>query len=222
MEEYKEDNNNKKRVRDESALGSPESKLARVDSCVTVVSSNSAGSDFLEPDPDDLDVHSPEVKRMQEDLLNILDESDPNNEPDPGMQGLDSFIKSFEEEILLPGPAPGTGESQPELGYLLEASDDELGLPPSFTADAEPKAEAVDFEAGGEGAVAFGDILGFDDNLPSYDSFELGMVGNSDLNGDNGSNDFVALGGLFDYTDRSFEPTDGSEFSYRTETLPAL
>lgn len=219
---------NKKRAReDESGTGSPESKLARLDSCISVVSSSSAGSDFLEPDPDDFEVHSPEVKRIQDDLLNILDESDPINEPDPENQDLDSFIKSFEEEILVPTQAPvvlsESGDSQPELGYLLEASDDELGLPPSFTDDVAPKAEEViDFEAGGDGTVAFGDVLGFDDHLPSYDSFELGIAGNSDVgNGDNG-NDFVALGGLFDYSDRSYEPSDVSELAYRSETLPAL
>ncbi|KAL6987156.1 hypothetical protein U1Q18_012911 [Sarracenia purpurea var. burkii] len=48
-------------------------------------------------------------------------------------------MKRFEEEIsTLPPPTmtvvdliSDSGESHPELGYLLEAFDDELGIPPS-------------------------------------------------------------------------------------------
>ncbi|CAA3019392.1 Hypothetical predicted protein, partial [Olea europaea subsp. europaea] len=49
-------------------------------------------------------------------------------------QDLDSFMKSFEEKIRgLPSPKvdlkSGSEESQLNLEYLLEASDDETGLP---------------------------------------------------------------------------------------------
>ncbi|KAL6996123.1 hypothetical protein U1Q18_006262 [Sarracenia purpurea var. burkii] len=52
-------------------------------------------------------------------------------------------MKRFEEEIsTLPPPPPtmtvvdlisDSGESQSELGYLLEASDDKFGIPPWTT-----------------------------------------------------------------------------------------
>ncbi|GLT33657.1 hypothetical protein SLA2020_082230 [Shorea laevis] len=214
MEEYKEEND-RKRARGELDVGSPVSKLARLDS---------AESDSVEPDSEELDVPSPEVKLFQDDLLNILDDSDPVNESDPGIQGLDSVIKSFEEEISVPAQVPvvalDSGESKSDLGFLLEASDDELGLPPSFPAADEPKAEAFDLEASEGGAVALGEMLGFEEEILSYDSFELGIVGDSDGNGNNGG-DFVALGGLFDHNE-SYEPAEVSEFAWRTKTLPAL
>ncbi|KAM2541687.1 hypothetical protein TB2_021222 [Malus domestica] len=97
----------------------------------------------------DLVHDSAEVKRLREDLLGFLDDSDAN----PTTQDIDSVMKSFEEEIaaattfcqsssrpasetlLASGPVVDltseSGESKPDLGYLLEASDDELGLPPS-------------------------------------------------------------------------------------------
>ncbi|KAL2546476.1 hypothetical protein Fot_15709 [Forsythia ovata] len=97
------------------------------------------GRDVSE-EPDSL-IDLPEVKRLREDLLESLsDESDfcTTN------QDLDSFMKSFEEEIM-GSPSPtvdvvdlksASEESQPDLGYLLEASDDELGLPPSASSPA--------------------------------------------------------------------------------------
>ena len=81
-------------------------------------------------DSPDSESDSAEVKRLRENLLDFLDDSDSV----PTIQDLDSVMKSFEEEI---SPVPvvdltsESGESQPDLGYLLEASDDELGLPPS-------------------------------------------------------------------------------------------
>jgi hypothetical protein len=76
------------------------------------------------------------VKRLREDLLGFLDDT----EADLKFQDLDSVMKSFDEEISLACTyssvsvvdlTSDSGESQPELGYLLEASDDKLGLPPS-------------------------------------------------------------------------------------------
>ncbi|XP_059668739.1 uncharacterized protein LOC132313813 [Cornus florida] len=89
---------------------------------------------------DKSELDSAEVKRLRDDLLNLDDSDLGTNCPD-----LDSFMKSFEEEISV-SPAPPANDvdltsdaedSQLELGYLLEASDDELGLPPSTTSSSE-------------------------------------------------------------------------------------
>ncbi|XWS50718.1 hypothetical protein CRYUN_Cryun12cG0110900 [Craigia yunnanensis] len=218
---------NNKRSREDSEDSESEAnsvpclKLARVDSA-----NMGSESTHMEPDPDDGDVQSPEAKRIQEDLLNILDDSDPVIGSDPAIQGLDSVIKSFEEEILVPSQAPlpvmssDSGESRPELGFLLEASDDELGLPPSFlSVEKEKKFGSVDVEVGGGlGAVGFGEMMGYEFPIPSYESFEYGIGGNSDANNNNHSisGDFVALGGLFD------SAVDISELMWRSESLSAL
>ncbi|KAJ0106374.1 hypothetical protein Patl1_19102 [Pistacia atlantica] len=219
MEEYKEDNvhysnnennNKRKRVSEDNSddSDSVESKLSRVDSANSDENSDSSG------------MNSPAAKRIQDDLFSsILDESD----PDPAIQGLDSVIKSFEEEILFPCELPpvvmsDSGEQRPELGYLLEASDDELGLPPAFSAGDEQNAgEAIDLKASGpEPAVAFDNIgLGFDDGILSYDTYKFGIVGDSD---NDVSHDFITLGGgLFD----SYEPAEISEYTWRQESLSA-
>lgn len=222
MEEIKQDNKLRKRVREDaednsvnSDANSPESKLARVHSNNSdeVDSSGSKQSDS-----DNSGMNSPEAKRIQDDLLDILDDSD----PDPAIQGLDSVMKSFEEEILVTGPAQTTvtsdsGESRPELGYLLEASDDELGLPPSFSSENEQKVEAFDLKTNESGPVNFDDFaVGFDDEILSYDPYRFGIGGESD--GGNGCNDYITLGGgLFE----SCEPGDISEYTWRPESLSA-
>ncbi|KAK3225352.1 hypothetical protein Dsin_005214 [Dipteronia sinensis] len=213
MEEYKEENNNKKRARDESegsvGVNSPDSKLARVDSVNSTESNTNASKDS-----DD----SPVAMRIQNDLLDIFDDSD----PDPAIQDLDSVIRSFEEEILVPGPAKMTldsGESRPELGYLLEASDDELGLPPSFSSGGEEqKIETVDLETygSGSGPVTLEDIgLGYDDGMLNFEPYKFAMGGESD---NTVPNDFITLGGgLFE----SYESGDISEFLWLPESLSA-
>ncbi|OMP06566.1 hypothetical protein CCACVL1_01506 [Corchorus capsularis] len=224
-----EDKENKKRARDESEEANnsvPYSKLARVDS--TDAGSVSPESALSEPDPDDGDVQSPEAKLIQEDLLNILDDSDPTIGPDPAIQDLDSVIKSFEEEILVPTETPvpvmtsDSGESRPDLGFLLEASDDELGLPPSFSlVEPEQKPGTVDVEEGGGlGAVGYGEMMGYEFPIPNFESFEFGIGGDSDTNNNNNnysnSGDFVALGGLFEAA------ADMSELPWQPESLSAL
>ncbi|OMP10264.1 hypothetical protein COLO4_04673 [Corchorus olitorius] len=228
-----EDRENKKRARDESEdyeseeanSSVPNSKLARVDS--TDAGSDSPESALSEPDPDDGVVQSPEAKRIQEDLLNILDDSDPIIGPDPAIRGLDSVIKSFEEEILVPTETPvpvmtsDSGESRPDLGFLLEASDDELGLPPSFSlVEEEQKPGTVDVEEGGGlGAVGYGEMMGYEFPIPNFEAFEFGIGGDSDTNNNNNysnSGDFVALGGLFEAA------ADMSELPWQPESLSAL
>ncbi|KAF3332677.1 hypothetical protein FCM35_KLT02254 [Carex littledalei] len=73
-------------------------------------------------DPDSPD--TPLSKRLRpEDLLELLEhdgEPDAGEPETEGERDLESVIRSFEEEIAREG----------ELGFLLHASDDELGLPP--------------------------------------------------------------------------------------------
>jgi hypothetical protein len=193
------ENIKKKRVRDDdSVVNQHEMKLARVDSENSVV-------------------NSPETKLVvQDDILDILDDAD----TDPSIQGLDSVIKSFEEEILvLPTSAIGSGESRNELGYLLEASDDELGLPPSFSSgdDAKNTSPFVDLTTG-DGSGSFvgleGVMLEYEDEIPSYDSFEI--VGDSARKS---NNDVLTLGDeLFDYSGDTFDPAGYSDSSWRQES----
>ncbi|KDP20111.1 hypothetical protein JCGZ_05880 [Jatropha curcas] len=227
---------NRKRVRaDDSESNSSKLKLICLESAL-----NSGDLDTNHVDSgknsenevasNDSGVNSPEAKRIQDDLLNIFDESD-----DPMIQGLDSVIRSFEEEILVPS-GPNTevsdvttygGGSQPDLGYLLEASDDELGLPPTFSGE-EEKVSAVDLdpELSASGATGFGNMAGFEDDIPSYDSFGFGLGGDSDSNSYNVSyndgGDFVSLGGLFDYADENYVPADISAVQWQPESLSAL
>lgn len=219
-------NDKRKRVRDESPnsvsdspdsnidrVDSPESKIRRVDSGVTVNSTESelVRVDSVESCPDsvvDSDV------QLQDDILNILDDTDNVPERD-SMQGLDSVIKSFEEEILAlgsdsgqvdPVPEPGSGELQTDLGYLFEASDDELGLPPTVAAGEEPGRvgpEGVDLTA----------FMGFEDDVPSYDEFGFGNGFVADCDGAGG---FVTVDGLFDY------PEPAGDVLWRSESLQAM
>ncbi|KAL3501704.1 hypothetical protein ACH5RR_036153 [Cinchona calisaya] len=168
---------------------------------------------------------SPEVKRLREDLLENFDDG----QFYPASQELDSFMKSFEEEILSGTVAHSavavvdltseSGESQPDWGYLLEASDDELGLPPSTSEgqcgnEIEEKTELVRVES--HSSELSGELWGFGEDLPSYDSFDVGIGEFGDFG--YGGGEYVPLDGLFDYSDLGFGSTD---FSWRPETLPA-
>ncbi|CAM8879686.1 unnamed protein product [Rhodiola kirilowii] len=156
------------------------------------------------------EIDSPEVKtlRYDADLFDdILDESD----PDPAINDLDSVIKSLEEE-LGSDPDPEVQDSgvvsQPELGYLLEASDDELGLPPSTTADGDGRRVE---EEGKSEIWDLGENWGFEEET----DFETAQFGFVDDCGDGGD---LALEGLFDYSDVGFGSTD---FSWRSESMSA-
>jgi len=204
MEEYPD--NKRKRVEDDSYGDSPELKRFLADSA----------------ELENSHLNSPEARRIHDDLLHILDDSDLFTDRDSAFQGLDSVIRSFEEEILVPSPAlvvqdltSDSGESQPELGYLLGASDDELGLPPTISSGEEARIEALDFEAGSSYAVGLDGMLGFENEMRSFDSLEFGIGFDSDSNVKDSSCEFVPLGGLFDYSDMS-------DFSWRPESLPAL
>lgn len=194
MEDSTNENKSNKRVRDDSG-SSPELKRSRVDSVADLSGLNRVDSETQE-------INSPETK-ISDDIIDILD--DPDSEPE--IEDLDSVIKSFEEEILNPDPATDSGE----LVYLLGASDDELGLPPAFSpSDDGPDHKVSDLVINPPDAVELNENFAFVDELPNYDSFGFGI---GEDNG--GSVDFVTLGGLFDYS-------DGSEYSWRPESLRAL
>ncbi|TYK28413.1 uncharacterized protein E5676_scaffold629G00410 [Cucumis melo var. makuwa] len=143
---------------------------------------------------------------IQEDLLKILDDTDASIDREAAIQDLDSVIRSFEKEIEVPVPVV-----QPELGFLLEASDDELGLPP-----AGEKEEIEEAEFSGSGGVK--GVLGFEDEIVSnycwFDNLRCEIKEWSPEE----EEEVVALGGLFDHTDVAAElPT-----AYRSERMPCL
>ncbi|XP_028783394.1 uncharacterized protein LOC114739503 [Neltuma alba] len=174
-------------------------------------------------DSDESRLESPEVKRFRDDLFDLLDD----NEPALSSQDLDSVMKSLQEEISASSsPAPvvdltsDSGESQPQIGYLLEASDDELGLPP-------PGGELVKQDGNGElpnellhvssDSSGIAEFWEFENQIPSYDSFDLGT--GVEYNG-NTNTEYVEFDGLFDHSDVYYESAELSE-SWRHETLPA-
>ncbi|KAF8378689.1 hypothetical protein HHK36_030038 [Tetracentron sinense] len=177
-------------------------------------------------DSEESELESPEAKRIRDNLLDILDDSDSVIDRNPATEDLVSVMKSFEEEISNSSPAPlpvvvdltsDSCEYQPDLGYLLEASDDDLGLPPTTSSSSgeEERNEDADLFRVSPDAVGLGEIWGFDDQIPSYDylGFEFGA--------DSKNGEYVALDrteGLFDYSDSS----DFSDFSWRYESLSAL
>ncbi|KAK6133838.1 hypothetical protein DH2020_032431 [Rehmannia glutinosa] len=167
-----------------------------------------------------LDSDSPEVKRLRENLLDGLDDE---SEFCTASQDLDSFMKSFEEEITASPSAAGgeaadvvdltsdSGESRPDLGYLLEASDDELGLPPTASSPVGDELVRVESESSDLGGEFW--------EIPSYDSFGFGFAETeTETNCNGGNGEYVALDGLFDYSDMGF---GSSDFAWRPETLPA-
>lgn len=218
----------RKRVHDESSdsethcVGSSvEAKIRKVDCDSDVNNVNSSGSESELTRVDSFEscldsVFDSDVQLHQDDIFHILDdaENDAENVAEQterdSVVGLDSVIKSFEEEILTPAfepvqtePEPvqivsepvqmaGLGEMQKDLGYLFEASDDELGLPPTVVSGDEPgrtEPEKVDLTG----------FLGFEDDFTGYDGFGFGGGLLPEYDGVNtGAGDFVAGDGLFD------------------------
>lgn len=222
----------KKRARHDSGeLGSdsPESKRVEVssDSDPSPPESDRVDTEHNKPNSTesnraDNELDPPLVMTFREDILDIFDDQEIVTQiPD-----LDSVIKSFEDEIIQSSPSlarppasefnSDSGDSQPDLGYLLEASDDELGLPPTV-AESQAQNQPTNMSGGNEeGVNGPGNMVGFEHELPSYDSFELGLGENN--YDTNGNGDFVTVDGLFDHSDG----TDFSDFGWRPESLPAL
>ncbi|KAG6516531.1 hypothetical protein ZIOFF_026996 [Zingiber officinale] len=159
--------------------------------------------------------NSPEAKRFRdhEILLDILDDDHAASGDDVA-----SVMKSLEEEISLPSPPAVRGfvaPDQPDLGYLLEASDDELGLPPAASCSSDEGCEAseaaIAVEDGGEfGGVGFGQIWGLDDEIDGYGGFGWGLRPE-----EMAEDGLVYDGGLFDYADDLYPPSDLGEFAWR-------
>lgn len=166
---------------------------------------DSAEKKRVRDESDDASLHSPEVKRLRDDLLDVLDDSD----PEPVSQELDSVMKSFEDELS----STVTQETQPDLGYLLEASDDELGLPPVSPVPVVAKeVETTDLVRASSDSSGVDELWGFDDHFSNYGSLDFGSGV-----GDGG--DYVAVDGLFEFSDDGFDA--GDLFSWRSESLPA-
>ncbi|XP_049397221.1 uncharacterized protein LOC125861343 [Solanum stenotomum] len=151
MEECKTEKISTKRSREDP--DSAESKRVH-----TVAESNRVNSD------------SPEVKQIREEVLDILDEQEILTDRLPEVEELDSVMKSFEEEIVHPSIQQtnlNSVDPQLDLSYLLEASDNELGLPPTALSF-DDHVNAKNNIAGSENVIEFEKEL-----LPSH---ELGLL----------------------------------------------
>ncbi|XP_073057646.1 uncharacterized protein [Primulina eburnea] len=163
--------------------------------------------DESEEDSFQAEIDSPEVKKLRENLLED-DEADCCAE----VEDLDFYMRSFEEEIRS-SPASldvtsDPGDKQPVLGYLLEASDDELGLPP--TTSSSPDVEAQLVRAESEMSELGGETWGFEGEIPGYDQLMLG-IGEAEGCGD----EFAVLDRLFELSDFA-----SGDLAWKPETLP--
>lgn len=203
----------KKRVRDDSDefdVVTPESKRVCSKSPVTESLSSATGAEIGLTQISNISI--------PEDILDILGDS----ETMPEIQDLDSLIRSFEEEILHSSSSTTqqtvAGESLPELGYLLEASDDELGLPPAGSEEAREETHHMK-TANNVEDVSIHDIEGFGNGLVSYDSFEFGVgEGDSNKAGEVNGEFGTILDGLFDESGSG----DFSGFAWQPKSLPAV
>ncbi|KAG6517182.1 uncharacterized protein LOC121967976 [Zingiber officinale] len=160
---------------------------------------------------------SPEAKRFRDDLLRSILEGD----DDASGSEVASVMKSLEEEISLPSaPVPGLAASdQPDLGYLLEASDDELGLPPAASSSSGEgcgaSEAAIAVGDGGEvDGVEFGQIWGFADEMDGYSGLGCGIRPEDKVEAA-AAEGLVYDAGLFNYSDDLYAPSDLPEFSWR-------
>lgn len=215
MEVCETEINRNKRSRDDSKSASAESKRVHTEE-EAVLNSHESNRVNSEPEVNSnsarrdagLGLYSLDVKQIREDILDILNE--PETVPDrlTEVQDLDSVIRSFEEEIVHPSTQP----AQSDLGYLLEASDDELGLPPTVSASdyyVNAKTDTPENAAG----------IRFENELPRFDSFEMNAgAGDGNSSGVYSNGDFMTLEGLFDYE----ESLEFSEFYRGEESLSAL
>ncbi|CAL9248655.1 unnamed protein product [Arabidopsis halleri] len=148
---------------------------------------------------DELGFDSPDVKRLRDDLLD-------DSGFDPVIQDLDSVMKSFEDE-LSNTTVQVPGETQPDLGYLFEASDDELGLPPPpsppppQTLPPSCEETVTELVRASSDSSEFGKLCEFEDHVTDFGSCDLGDDG------------------LFEYSDVCLDT--GDLFSWRLEFLPA-
>ncbi|KAI3763635.1 hypothetical protein L2E82_13627 [Cichorium intybus] len=164
-------------------------------------------------DSDESESNSVKPKRIRDDLLDILQDSDVST----ASSDLDSFIKRFEDEISEPTESiadreSSSGESRPDIGFLFEASDDELGLPPTDLTPVESEKTGV--------SVELGEVWWLDNQISGYDLFEyeFGYTGEDAVIGSFDDIEYVELDGLFNYTDLGFGLP---ELPSQPETMPA-
>lgn len=147
---------------------------------------------------------SPDTIQLTEEILDILEDTD----IDSSIQGLDSVLKSFEEEMITPFPATNSGE----LDYLLGASDDELGLPPAKSPSKETQENnTTESVTSPYQNVELKEDFAFVDELHVYGSSEFGL---GEDNYDR--TESVTLGnGLFEFSDTP-------DYLWHPESLTAL
>ncbi|XP_042425454.1 uncharacterized protein LOC122012863 [Zingiber officinale] len=162
---------------------------------------------------EEFEAGSPEAKRF---LLDMLDD-----DAEAGEQDLASIMKSLEQEIALPSPPPVQAPAdRPDLEFLLEASDDELGLPPPSEEEIAGAGELEEPELGelwgfdaDDGGGGGGGILGFE-------GFECGMLPEEEKVEEGG---VPFEEGLFEYADvAGCGSSDFADLSWQPETLPAV
>lgn len=161
---------------------------------------DSVGKKRVRHELDELALDSPDVKRLRDDLFD-------DSGLDPAIQDLDSVMKSFEVELSTTTTPQGSGEIQPDLGYLFEASDDELGLPPppqpptvTPPSSEETEETVTELVRASSDSSEVGELCGFEDQVTGFGSFDLGD-------------------GLFEYSDVCLD--SGDLFSWLPEFLPA-
>lgn len=116
-----------------------------------------------------------DAKRLRpQDLLDMLeDDTDAAAAGDLAsvMRSLEEEIASFDEAVDASGVAAAAAQ-QPELGFLLEASDDELGLPPAGASSGSSEEDAGGLAgAAPESALDGGQIWGFEDEIDGGGDF---------------------------------------------------
>lgn len=191
------------------------------DDNITITSVNNKKR--LRDESSESEVESSEAKRIRDDLLDFLNDSDPT----PSTQDLDSVMKSLQDEISASSSLRVTSDSgESQIGYLLEASDDELGLPPpgyEYLTVKEDKKDETELSRVLSDSSGIGELWEFENQIPSYDeSFDLGTGFGSYgyENNNNSDSDYVAFDGIFNHSDLYY---DSNEFSdpWRHGTLPA-
>lgn len=164
-----------------------------------------------------------------EELLHLLEDMDPNDEKSLGdsEELVEGVMRSLEEEIgvqtscssnnldeniqledFLLAESANSLDSNVELGYLLEASDDELGIPPTLTGVPEDQSSSDESCADilDKPAVEnkyYGDQLWqFEDEVSGYDMLEFGYGCDVSRFNEIEGKDFVVNNGmLFEHSD---------------------
>ena len=133
------------------------------------------------------------VKKLREGAYDFLDLLEDADSPD---SDLATVMKSFEEEIAASSPSASDQQknldsqwlsSGSDLGYLLEASDDELGLPPAGLRQLEGPEEEVN------------QVWSLNDEIKNaYDALEFETLENNFWPAEEEEEEVIFDGGLFD------------------------